>query len=103
LATVLIPFGYSTQLTAINTRITALLTIDPINIPADIHYRYDLLKDIVATYKELKDLFIQLKSECNPPIGSFPKHLLLGFVEDNNRFKDYRHQFYKAAAAILIL
>ncbi|MBP1223605.1 hypothetical protein [Flavobacterium sp. 1355] len=98
LATVLIPFGYTSQLTAINTRITALLTIDPINIPADIHYRYDLLKDIVATYKELKDLFIQLKSECNPPIGSFPKHLLLGFVEDNNRFKDYRHQFYKAAA-----
>jgi len=97
LATVLIPFGYTTQLTAINTRITALLTIDPINIPADIHYRYDLVKDIVATYKELKDLFIQLKSECNPPIGSFPKHLLLGFVEDNNRFKDYRHQFYKAA------
>lgn len=98
LATVLIPFGYTSQLTAINTRITALLTIDPINIPADIHYRYDLLKDIVATYKELKDLFIQLKSECNPPLGSFPKHLLLGFVEDNNRFKDYRHQFYKSAA-----
>ncbi|WP_264536432.1 hypothetical protein [Flavobacterium sp. N1736] len=96
LATVLIPFGYVTQLAAINTRISALLSIDPNNIPADIHYRYDLLKDVVATYKELKDLFIQLKTECNPPINSFPKHLLLGIVEDKNRFKNYRHQFYKA-------
>ncbi len=97
LTTLLSSFGYTAQLTGITTRINALFTIDPNNIPSDIHYRYDLLKDIVATYKELKDLFIQLKSECNPPIGSFPKHLFLGFVEDNNRFKDYRHQFYKAS------
>jgi hypothetical protein len=96
LTTVLSSFGYATPLTGIITRINALLTIDPNNIPADIHYRYDLLKDVVATYKELKDLFIQIKSECNPPIGSFPKHLLLGIVEDANRFKNYRHQFYKA-------
>lgn len=93
---ILPPFGYSTQLLGIITRINTLFTIDPNNIPADIHYRYDLLKDVVATYKELKDLFIQLKAECHPPISSFPKHLMLGFVEDNNRFKDYRHQFYKA-------
>lgn len=96
LTTLLSTFGYSAQLTGIISRINALFTIAPNNIPEDIHYRYDLLKDIVATYKELKDLFIQLKSECNPPINSFPKHLLLGFIEDNNRFKNYRHQFYKA-------
>ncbi|MCD0470424.1 hypothetical protein [Flavobacterium sp. JAS] len=96
LTTILLPFGYNTQLTAIINRINVLFVIDSNNIPADIHYRYDLLKDIIATYKELKDLFIQLKTECNPPIGSFPKHLFLGFVEDNNRFKNYRHQFYKA-------
>lgn len=95
LTTVLSSFGYSVQLSDIISRINALLTIDPGNIPRDIHYRYDLLKDVVATYKELKDLFIQLKSECSPAINSFPKHLLLGFVEDNNRFKNYRHQFYK--------
>ncbi|MWB94638.1 hypothetical protein GON26_09705 [Flavobacterium sp. GA093] len=96
ITTILSAFGYTTQLTAINTRINDLFTINQANIPTDIHYRYDLLKDIVATYKELKDLFIQIKSECNPPIGSFPKHLFLGIVEDNNRFKNYRHQFYKA-------
>ncbi|SHF74068.1 hypothetical protein [Flavobacterium defluvii] len=97
LTTLLSSFGFTAQLTTITARINALFTIDPNNIPADIHYRYDLLKDIIATYKELKDLFIQIKSECNPPINSFPKHLFLGFVEDNNRFKDYRHQFYKAS------
>lgn len=96
LTTILSSFGYATPLTGIVARINALFTIDPNNIPADIHYRYDLLKDVVATYKELKDLFIQIKSECNPPIGSFPKHLLLGTVEDANRYKNYRHQFYKA-------
>jgi hypothetical protein len=96
LTAVLFPFGYVSEISDIGFRFNEIFTIDPSNIPADIHYRYDLLKDIVATYKELKDLFIQLKSECNPPINSFPKHLLLGFVEDNNRFKDYRHQFYKS-------
>jgi hypothetical protein len=96
---VIIPaFGYASELPGILLRINTLFTIDQNNIPSDIHYRYDLLKDIVATYKELKDLFIQIKSECNPPIGSFPKHLFLGLVEDNNRYKDYRHQFYKGAA-----
>nr|WP_294924154.1 hypothetical protein [uncultured Flavobacterium sp.] len=95
LTTVLSSFGYSAPLLGIINRINTLFTIDINNIPADIHYRYDLLKDVVATYKELKDLFIQLKSECNPPINSFPKHLFLGIVENDNRFKEYRHQFYK--------
>lgn len=96
LTTLLSTFGYNTDLLAITNRINVLFTINPASIPNEIHYRYDLLKDVVATYKELKDVFIQLKSECNPPIDSFPKHLLLGFVEDSNRFKAYRHSFYKA-------
>ncbi|GGF03391.1 hypothetical protein [Flavobacterium limi] len=97
LNTILSSFGYETQFAGVSARINTLFNIDQNNIPADIHYQYDLIKDVVATYKELKDLYTQLKSECNPPINSFPKHLLLGFVEDNNRFKDYRHQFYKAS------
>lgn len=96
LTTLLSTFGYNTDLLAITNRINVLFTINPASIPNEIHYRYDLLKDVVATYKELKDVFIQLKSECNPPIDSFPKHLLLGLVEDSNRFKAYRHPFYKA-------
>ena len=96
ISTMLTKLGYNTQAVTINTAITNLFTILPSSIPIDIHYRYDLLKDIVATYKELKDLFIQLSTECNPPLGSFPKHLLIGVVVDNELHKSYRHQFYKA-------
>jgi hypothetical protein len=95
ITTILTNLGYASQATTINTGITNLFNI-PASIPNDIHYRYDLLKDIVATYKELKDLFIQLSAECNPPLGSFPKHLLLGLVVDTEIYKSYRHQFYKA-------
>lgn len=95
ITTILTNLNYTAQATAINTGITNLFNI-PGSIPSDIHYRYDALKDIVATYKELKDLFMQLCSECNPHLGSFPKHLMLGLVEDAEYYKAYRHQFYNA-------
>lgn len=88
--------NYSTQALTVINGINSLFAIDPNNIPNDIHYKYDALKDIVATYKELKDLFIQLCAECNPALSSFPKHLLLGLVEDVNYHKAYRHLFYKS-------
>jgi len=94
ISTILTSFGFTTEATTINTGITTLFNIA--SIPNDIHYRYDALKDIVATYKELKDLYIQLCSECNPPFGSFPKHLMLGLIEDTGDYKSYRHRFYKA-------
>lgn len=95
LSTILTKFGFTTEATLINTGITTLFNTSS-SIPNDIHYRYDALKDIVATYKELKDLSIQLSAECNPAIGSFPKHVFLGLVEDAEYYKSYRHQFYKA-------
>lgn len=96
ITTILTKFGFATEAATINTGITNLLNIQPASIPSDVHYRYDLLKDIVATYKELKDLFIQLNAECNPPINSFPKHLFIGLIQDLNLYKSYRHQFYKS-------
>ncbi|WP_130733221.1 hypothetical protein [Flavobacterium sp. J27] len=96
ITTLLSNLGFNAQATIINNHITTIFDIVPTAIPSDIHYRYDLLKDIVATYKELKDLFIQQAAECNPLISSFPKHLLLGKVVDNQMYKAYRHQFYKA-------
>jgi hypothetical protein len=95
ISSILTKFGFTTEATTINTGITTLFNTSS-SIPNDIHYRYDALKDIVATYKELKDLSIQLCAECNPAIGSFPKHILLGLVEDVSYNKSYRHQFYKA-------
>lgn len=93
---ILTSLNYSNQATIIETGIDDLFKIVDPSIPSDIHYKYDALKDIVDTYKELKDIYIQLRAECNPPIGSFPKHLFLGVVEDLNYHKAYRHLFYKS-------
>lgn len=97
ITTILSTFNYTSQLTTITNGFTTLFTIDPAIIGDDIFYRYDALKDITATYMELKDLFIQLCCECNPDIEAFPKHLFLGLVEDSNQYKSYRHKFYKAS------
>ncbi|WP_299677266.1 PKD domain-containing protein [uncultured Dokdonia sp.] len=70
-----------------------------INTETDFQYRYDLLKDLVATYNEIKDLLLHLKAECCPNIQSFPKHLMLGPVDASLELGEntpYRHDFYKS-------
>lgn len=66
-------------------------------------YRYDLLKDVVDTYNELKELFIELATECFPSITAFPKHLMLGKLAANESDKlvsRYRHKFYRSPILI---
>ncbi|MEP0266722.1 hypothetical protein [Dokdonia sp.] len=65
----------------------------------DFQYRYDLLKDVVATYNEIKNLLLHLKAICCPSIHSFPKHLMLGPVDAPLELGEntaYRHDFYKS-------
>ncbi len=91
-------FGLSTSFGAtlqnkINTLIGGTL---PTN---DFQYRYDLLKDLVNTYNEIKSLLLHLKFQCSPSIQSFAKHIMLGPVNDPLRIEDdviYRHDFYKS-------
>jgi hypothetical protein len=66
-------------------------------VPVRFQYRYDLLKDVVDSYNEIKHLFIEDFPLCCPDIFAFPKHLLLGKLgtetlssEDNSN----RHGFY---------
>ncbi len=62
-------------------------------------YRYDLLRDLVNGYNELKDLFMDSVCNCNPDIRSFQKHLLLGRLiptTQDRYLKEYRHEFYKS-------
>ncbi|MFT6502890.1 MAG: hypothetical protein ACJASQ_003022 [Crocinitomicaceae bacterium] len=79
----------STQLNSIFNATTA--------VPIRFQYRYDLLKDVVDSYNEIKNLFIEDFPLCCPDIFAFPKHLLLGKLgtetlssEDNSN----RHGFY---------
>ncbi len=65
----------------------------------DIQYRYDLLKDIVDTYQEIKRIMLELSSKiCNANINDFPKHLMLGELVNEKSCYDYRHSFYKSVA-----
>ena len=68
-------------------------------IPNDVQYRYDLLKDLVDTYNEIKELLLQLDSECCPDIESFPKHLMLGMLTASPDNEPFRHSFYKSPFA----
>lgn len=65
----------------------------------DYQYRYDLLKDLIDTYNEIKGLILDLNAECCPVVASFPKHLMLGPVGATLKLGEYtrfRHGFYNS-------
>lgn len=64
-------------------------------------YYYDLLKDLVDTYNEMKEMFLSCHGECIPDIYAFQKHLMLGKLiptQEDTLYKRYRHAFYKSSA-----
>ncbi|MFC4635118.1 hypothetical protein ACFO3O_14455 [Dokdonia ponticola] len=82
---------------AISSNITSLFDISPSAVPDDFQYHYDVLKDLVDTYTEIKGLLLHLNVHCCPSIGSFPKHLLLGRLKESQpHYKSLRHRFYKS-------
>ncbi|MGS2739386.1 PKD domain-containing protein [Sinomicrobium sp. M5D2P17] len=89
-------FNLNTDNAIIQNRINNWFGFSILNTPVQFQYRYDLLKDLVDTYTELKELFIRLTTECCPDIGAFPKHLMLGKVTDTEAHMSYRHRFYKS-------
>ncbi|WP_299260783.1 hypothetical protein [uncultured Aquimarina sp.] len=80
--------------TIINNRIDSIFNFKIINIPLDIQYRYDVLKDVVNTYNEIKCLLFDLRVICCPDKNSFPKHLLLGELAPASTYLECRHSFY---------
>ncbi|MCY1718974.1 hypothetical protein OU798_01385 [Prolixibacteraceae bacterium Z1-6] len=62
----------------------------------DFQYRYDLLADLIDTYNEIKKLLLHINVECSPAIESFPKHLMLGRLQETEAYKTYRHRMYKS-------
>ena len=80
----------------ISNEITSLFDFSENAMPLDFQYRYDLFKDLIDTYNEIKDLLLHINVECCPNIGSFPKHLLLGRLVESTDYPLLRHQFYKS-------
>ena len=83
-----------TKANTIHTKITSLFSLNARDLPLDIQYRYDLLKDLVATYNEIKCLLFDLRMVCFPDVSSFPKHLFLAELEPVETFLQCRHSFY---------
>jgi len=99
MANKLTPYFPGHGIATILTNIDAKLPILPSSNQLYFQYRYDLLKDVVDTYNELKEAFIYIATECCPSITSFPKHLMLGKIvpTDNDiLIGRYRHKFYRS-------
>jgi PKD repeat protein len=86
-------------LTAVLAKLKAIAGSGSFNIPFNVQYRYDCFKDVADTYMEIKSLLLSLKEECCPDIHAFPKHLLLGSLDETESpVKHFRHRFYKSPA-----
>ncbi|AHW62209.1 hypothetical protein SAMN05444285_101175 [Draconibacterium orientale] len=85
-------------LPSVSTKIDELLKLNlsAINSMVDFQYRYDLLADLIDTYNEIKKLLLHINVECSPAIDSFPKHLLLGRLQETEPYKTFRHRVYKS-------
>ncbi len=81
----------------LETKIDEVFDIPEDAIPDDIQYRYDVLKDIVDTYIEIKQWILKLSNTvCNPNVLDFPKHLMLGELLKEDPCYTCRHSFYKS-------
>ncbi len=81
----------------IRAKLDQIFDFEVPNAPADVQYRYDLLKDLVDTYNEIKQVLLHIDvSDCCAGYGDFPKHLMIGEVEKQGQCYGYRHGFYKS-------
>jgi hypothetical protein len=58
-----------------------------------VQYKYDLMKDLIDTYREIRELILFTRFECVANINAFPKHVLLGTLDEASRLQT-RHDFY---------
>ncbi len=63
-----------------------------------IQYYFDFLKDLIATWNEMRDLLFGENAWCCPDLDGFPKHLMLGDLAPGGESQSNRLGFYPAAA-----
>ncbi|MGG8495301.1 hypothetical protein ACQY1Q_02695 [Tenacibaculum sp. TC6] len=83
------------QRPSIANKIKSLFSFSSLAVPLDFQYRYDICKDLIDTYNEIKELLLHINVNCCPNIGAFPKHLMLGKLKETI-YPELRHRFYKA-------
>ncbi len=88
------------NLNSYTTKLKNIFDFGSYNVPFDIQYRYDFIKDLVDTYNEIKSLLFSLNGVCFPDINAFPKHLMLGSLDEIGKsVQNYRHGFYHSPIA----
>ncbi len=93
--------GMSQLATIVNLKMDELFSYTADNVPPDFQYRYDLLKDIIDSYSEIKTLLaVAEASSCCANLDAFPKHIMLGELTKSGSCYAYRHGFYKAPTHI---
>ena len=76
--------GYDDNDPKTNPFTKKLLTlINNSNSSISVQYIYDFLRDLIATYEELVEKLFELTSECSPNPSLFPRHLMLGELQEN--------------------
>jgi len=89
-----------TSNSALQARMVQVFSTDIAKPDIDIQYRYDLLKDVIATYSELRSMLWDLCMNCCPDTQAFPKHLMIReLVVTDDAQAQYRHHFYPSAVA----
>ncbi len=89
--------GFNDLKNIVKNRFEQLFDFNEFNVPDDFQYRYDLLKDLVDTYNEIKELLLGIDvSDCFAQYEDFPKHLMIGEVDKQGQCYEYRHGFYKS-------
>ncbi|WP_431166554.1 hypothetical protein [Tenacibaculum halocynthiae] len=81
---------------SISAKIKSLFSFSSLAVPLDFQYRYDVLKDLIDTYNEIKELLLHINVNCCPSIGAFPKHIMLGKLKKATVYPELRHRFYKS-------
>ncbi|WP_435261406.1 hypothetical protein [Tenacibaculum sp. nBUS_03] len=84
------------QKPSISDKIKSLFSFSPLAVPLDFQYRYDVLKDLIDTYNEIKELLLHINVNCCPSIGAFPKHIMLGKLNKTTVYPELQHRFYKS-------
>ncbi|MCU0432818.1 MAG: hypothetical protein MUC87_05140 [Bacteroidia bacterium] len=64
-------------------------------------YFYDFMKDLLLAYNEFREASADLISRCCVSSGYFPKHLVLGFAQNNGQYSvmPYRTNFIASQAS----
>lgn len=87
----------------LQNRLTQVFITETTTPDLDIQYRYDLFKDVIATYSELRTILWDLCMNCCPDTRAFPKHLMVReLVVTDSRQAQYRHGFYPSPAVAQI-